>query len=403
MDENKLNSMQKSFKILEDRKKKLLLDDSTQIEGLKEHVKEIRKYSINNLQELIETAIKKFEENGIEVIYAENSNEALNEIYKIVKDEKIIAKSKSNTINEIMLSEFLEKKGIELVETDLGDRIVQLDPESKGPSHPIGPAAHLNMEKIAEIASKNFKVNVKPEARPILDIIKKDVIEKLSKCNIGLTGANTVAAEDGSVIMVHNEGNISLVSMKDIHIVVVGVDKLLRTIEEGISLVKLETIFATGKTIPAYINVISSPSKTADIEQILLKDMYGAKRVIVILLDNGRTKALKEYDECLLCIGCGSCIVACPVYNVTGYEFGYKGYLGGRGVSFSYFIKDNGTCFDAGLFKCTECGLCTIECPLNIKTNKMIEKLRENSVKSDIYPNKHGETAKKIKKNGSPF
>lgn len=403
MDQVKLKAMQRSFNILEERKKKLLEDENEHINELRENVKEIRQYSVSNLEELVKTAKKSFQENGMEVIFAEDAQKALDEIYKIVKDEKIIAKSKSNNVNEIGLSAFLNDKGIEIVETDLGDRIVQLDPESHGPSHPIGPASHLNMQKIAQIASERFGVEVKPEPRAILDIIKSDIVERLSNCSVGITGANSAAAEDGALIMVHNEGNISLVSMKDTHIVVVGIDKLVRTVEEAVSVVKLETIFATGKKIPAYMNVITSPSKTADIEQVLLKDMYGAKRVVVILLDNGRSEVVKENEECLLCIGCGSCIVSCPVYNVTGSDFGYRGYLGGRGVALSQFITDNKTCFDSGLFKCTLCGLCTIECPVNIKTNEIIEKLRERSVKSGICPDKHHETKEKIKKQGSPF
>lgn len=403
MDNTKLNAMRRSFDIIETRKKKLLNDENKRISDLRERVKEIRKYSIENLEELIKTAKTRFLENGIEVIFAENAQVALDEIYKIIKDEPIIAKSKSNNVNEIGLSTFLQGKGIEIVETDLGDRIVQMDPESYGPSHPIGPAAHLDMEKIAQIASKKFGVEVKPEPKSILDIFKADIIERLSNCNIGITGANSVAAEDGALVMVHNEGNISLVSMKDTHIVVVGIDKLVRTTEEAVSVVKLETIFATGKKIPAYMNVITSPSKTADIEQVLLKDMYGAKRVIVILLDNGRGEALKNSADCLLCIGCGSCIVSCPVYNVTGSDFGYRGYLGGRGIVLSHFITDNKTCFDSGLFKCTLCGLCTFECPVNIKTNEMIEKLREKSVKSGVCPGEHHVTTEKIKKQGSPF
>lgn len=403
MDKTNLKSLHKSFKIIRNRKSQLLEDEKKQITDLREQVKEIRKYSVENLPELIETAKNRFEENGIEVIFAEDSQKALDEIYTIIEEEKIVSKSKSNTVNEIGLSEFLETRGIELVETDLGDRIVQIDSESSGPSHPIGPAAHLDMKQIAKIASSKFGKDIKPEPREIQDVIKQDVLERLSKCSVGITGANSVAAHDGALLMVHNEGNITLVSMKDIHIVVVGIDKLVRTVEESVSVVKLETIFATGKKIPAYMNVISSPSKTADIEQILLKDMYGAKRVIVILLDNGRSKILEEYPECLLCIGCGSCIVSCPVYNVTGNEFGYKGYLGGRGISFSRFIKDPKTCFDSGLFKCTACGQCTLECPVNIKTNKIIEKLRAESVKKGIFPDKHGKTAEKIKKEGSPF
>ncbi len=403
MDEAKLDAMRRSFNIIETRKKKLLEDENERISKLRENVKEIRKYSIENLEELIETAKTRFLENGMEVIFAENSQAALDAIYKIIKDESIIAKSKSNNVNEIGLSAFLGKKGIEIVETDLGDRIVQMDPESYGPSHPIGPAAHLDMEKIAQIASEKFGVEVKPEPKSILNIFKADIIKRLEKCNVGITGANSAAAEDGALVMVHNEGNISLVSMKDTHIIVVGIDKLVRTVEDAVSVVKLETIFATGKKIPAYMNVITSPSKTADIEQVLLKDMYGAKRAIVILLDNGRIEALKNNKECLLCIGCGSCIVSCPVYNVTGSDFGYRGYLGGRGIVLSHFITDNKTCFDSGLFKCTLCGLCTSECPVNIKTNEMIEKLREQSVKSGVCPDEHHGTCEKIKKQGSPF
>jgi len=403
MDDAKLDAMRRSFNIIETRKKKLLKEENERISKLQERVKKIREYSIGNLEELIETAKTRFLENGMEVIFAENSQVALDEIYKLIKDESIIAKSKSNNVNEIGLSAFLGSKGIEIVETDLGDRIVQMDPESYGPSHPIGPAAHLDMEKIAQIASKKFGVDVKPEPKSILNIFKADIIERLANCNVGITGANSVAAEDGALVMVHNEGNISLVSMKDTHIVVVGIDKLVRTVEDAVSVVKLETIFATGKKIPAYMNVITSPSKTADIEQVLLKDMYGAKRVIVILLDNGRSEALKQSKECLLCIGCGSCIVSCPVYNVTGSDFGYRGYLGGRGIVLSNFITDNKICFDSGLFKCTLCGLCTLECPVNIKTNEMIEKLREMSVQSGVCPYQHHGTTEKIKKQGSPF
>ena len=289
-----------------------------------------------------------------------------------------------------------------MVETDLGDRIVQLDPDSS-PSHPIGPASHLKIEDIAKIISNEFNIDIKPEARAILDIIKQDVLLKLTKCNIGITGANSVAADDGSVITVHNEGNINLVSMLDIHIIIVGIDKLVETIEDAVSVVKLETIYATGETVPAYMNVISSNSKTADIEKILLNGMYGPRRVVVILLDNGRTKAIEEGGECLLCIGCGSCIVTCPIYNEIGNEFGYKRYLGGRGVVLSSFIDGNQSCFDSGLFTCTLCGLCTDKCPVGIKTNNLIKNLRNDSVDMNIIVDEHKSIKDRIKKNGSPF
>ncbi|MGC9516972.1 MAG: LUD domain-containing protein [Methanomicrobiales archaeon] len=398
MNKSQLETMRQSFQIMDQRRNELLKDKST--DKLREKVKKIRENSINNLSELIETAKIRFKENGIELKYAENDSDALNIIYKIIGDNEFISKSKSNTIAEIGLSDFLKSKGIELIETDLGDRIVQLNPDNHSSSHPIGPALHLNIEKIAEIVSKNLNVAVKPEPREILDLLKSNVLNELEKCSIGITGANSVAAQDGSVVIVHNEGNVNLVSMMDTHIVLVGIDKLVGTIEEAISVVKLETLYATGTRVPSYMNVVSGPSKTADIEKRLIEDMYGAKKVIVIFLDNGRSEAI---DKCLWCIGCGSCIVSCPVYNAIGYDFGYRGYLGGRGVAFSKYIRGSETSFKSGLFSCTLCGLCTLECPVNIPTNEIIEDMRKDVVKKGYYNKKHSQIVKKIKKNGTPF
>ncbi len=398
MNKNELKTMRNSFKVLDERRSEILNDPK--IKKLQDRVKKIREESIENLEELLETAQKSFEENGIELLYAENSEIACNLIYDLIKTEKIIAKSKSNTVFEIGLSNFLKEKNIGLVETDLGDRIVQLNPHDKRPAHPIGPALHLNVEKIAEIISESMNEDIEPHPRTIMEMVKADVLEELNKCQVGITGANSVAAEDGSLVMVHNEGNISLLTMMDTHIIVVGIDKLVSTIEDAISVIKLETAYATGTKIPSYINVISAPSKTADIEKRLLKGMYGAKRVVVILLDNGRRNAMKE---CLWCIGCGSCIVACPVYNAVGYEFGYKGYLGGRGVAMSKFIRDEKTSFDSGLYMCTLCGLCTLECPVSTPTFEIVEKLRLNSQKAGFYPKAHDNIKKNIKSSGNPF
>ncbi len=399
MNESDINIMNRSFNIL-DRRRSTLLNDEATIK-LKERVKKIRKNSVEHLSTLLEKAQGTLQDNGIEVILAKDAEEARDAIYQLVKEEKMVAKSKSNTAGEIKLTEYLENKNVEVIETDLGDRIVQFH-ESR-PTHPIGPACHLDMGMISEIVSDEFQREVEAEPRAILDAVKTDILEKIPQCKVGITGANSVAAEDGSLLMVHNEGNISLLTMLDLHIVLVGIDKLVPTLEEAVSVVKLETIYATGKTVPAYMNVVSSPSKTADIEQIILKDMYGAKRVVLVFLDNGRTKALQEKEECLWCIGCGACIVNCPVYTTIGPDFGYLRHLGGRGIVMSYFIDNNEICYESGLYQCTLCGLCSVECPVGMPINDMLEDLRRESVKKGLYPEKHEIIKNNLKSTGSPF
>jgi len=368
------------------------------IKELQKNVKNIRENSIKNLKGLLDKAEGSFKDNDIEFYIAKNGEEANNIIYDIVKDEEIIAKSKSNTLSEIGLVDFLKKKNLEVIETDLGDRIIQLIDD--GPVHPTAPALHFSIQEIADIIQEKLKMKVEPKPRHILETIKADVLEKLKKASVGVTGANAVAAHEGSIVMIHNEGNISLLTLKDTHIIVFGIDKLVDTLEDAMSVAKLETAYATGAKLPSYINVVSGPSKTADIQKILLKDMYGARRIVAIALDNGRSKTP---PECLWCIGCGSCIIHCPVYNIVGYDFGYKGYLGGRGVAFTRFIEGEKASFEAGIYMCTLCSRCTQACPLEIPIADIIEDVRCQVQSAGYSIDAHENIRKNIKENGTPF
>ena len=400
MKASELETMRKSFSTVKNRSNSI--KDSPSTKRLESRGREIKKFSIENNEELLNQLLESFKRNGIDCVMADTSEDAIDIIDELIDEygATTIAKAKSNTLGEINLKKHLADKDIDVVETDLGDRILQLKKTDNKPVHPTGPASHLNISKITDIVNESLDVNVNPEPRAIMETVRMDVLNRLKNARVGISGANAIAAEEGSLVMVHNEGNISIVSLKDLHIIVAGIDKILPCLEDAISIVKLETIFATGNFVTSYMNVISGPSKTADIEKKLLKNMYGAERVVVILLDNGRSEAT---EECLYCIGCGNCVVHCPVYNAVGNEFGFNNYLGGRGVAMSKFIEDEETCYDSGLYMCTLCGLCTLNCPVSIPTNEIIENMRKLSADVGFYPKAHGKIKDNISKNDSPY
>ena len=393
MKASELETMRKSFSTVKNRSNSI--KDSPSTKRLESRGREIKKFSIENNEELLNQLLESFKRNGIDCVMADTSEDAIDIIDELIDEygATTIAKAKSNTLGEINLKKHLADKDIDVVETDLGDRILQLKKTDNKPVHPTGPASHLNISKITDIVNESLDVNVNPEPRAIMETVRMDVLNRLKNARVGISGANAIAAEEGSLVMVHNEGNISIVSLKDLHIIVAGIDKILPCLEDAISIVKLETIFATGNFVTSYMNVISGPSKTADIEKKLLKNMYGAERVVVILLDNGRSEAT---EECLYCIGCGNCVVHCPV-------FGFNNYLGGRGVAMSKFIEDEETCYDSGLYMCTLCGLCTLNCPVSIPTNEIIENMRKLSADVGFYPKAHGKIKDNISKNDSPY
>ncbi|MCR5026573.1 MAG: LUD domain-containing protein [Methanobrevibacter sp.] len=399
MKKSELETMRKSFNTVKSRSSEI--KDSPQVKRLEKRGREIKKYSIENSKELYNQALESFKYNGIDVEFAKTKEDAINIIEDLLKDldSKVIAKSKSNTLGEIELKSKLSSK-YDIVETDLGDRILQLKKTDNKPVHPTGPASHLNVDEITHIVNDSLKSNVSPIPREIMELVREDVLNRLKDASVGISGANAITAEEGSCIMVHNEGNISLVSLKDLHIIVAGIDKIVPTLEDAISIAKLETVYATGNYVTSYMNIISGPSKTADIEKKLLKNMYGAKKVVVILLDNGRSQAS---EECLWCIGCGNCVVHCPVYNAVGNEFGFNNYLGGRGVAMSKFIEDDETCYESGLYMCTLCGLCTLNCPVAIPTNEIIENMRKLSSEVGFYPKAHGKIKDNVSKNDTPY
>ena len=344
-----------------------------------------RESSVGN-EELLKLAVKNLKENGIRVFITETKEDAISHILKEIGTEKMVVKAKSNATREIDLVAELESAGMEVIETDIGDRIIQISNET--PSHPTGPLSHLTIQDISRYASRYFEREVPPVAEEIVELIKSDISGHLQKANIGITGANAIAAEEGAVLLIHNEGNILEVAMRPKkHIIVAGTDKIYPNLDEAVNMARLQTFYATGSLIPSFMNIIGGPSKTADIEKRLFKGLHGPKDICIVLIDNRRSEIIqKGFEELLYCIGCGSCLLHCPVYNFVGNKFGEEKNLGGRGVVYSAVLE--GPEKD-GLVSCVTCARCKENCPVSLDIPDLVGRLRKEYLDRDVMIESH--------------
>jgi len=368
-------------------------------EDLKRELRRIKEYSIKNLFALKAKAIDNLEKQGVKVFEAKDSKEAKEILLKLIPEGETIVKSKSNVINEIGIED-LEKRN-EIIETDCGDFLVQISEESS--VHPVTPALHLTVDRIVRVIEKRFGVRLEEKPEKIVKWVRGYLREKILKAKIGLSGANIISA-DGGIFIVENEGNISLVSrLPEKHIIVASIDKIVSTIQDAITICKALAIYGTGASLPTYINVISSPSKTADIQKQIVYGAHGPKEVYLILLDNGRSRIIEEgLEEILYCINCGACLYFCPVYRQIFDNYGYK-YFGGRGVSLISFIFGVEKAFERGLFYCTTCSACKEQCPLSIDIPSLIRKVREIAVKKNLTTKTNLEMIENLESVGNPF
>jgi len=368
-------------------------------EALKRELRRIKEYSIKNLFDLKAKVIENLKKQGVQVFEARDSKEAKEILLKLIPMRETIVKSKSNVINEIGIED-LEKRN-EIIETDCGDFLVQICEESS--VHPVTPALHLTVDRIVRVIDKKFGVKLEEKPEEIIKWVRGYLREKISKAKIGLTGANVISA-DGAIFIVENEGNISLISrLPEKHIIVASIDKIVPSIQDAITICKALAIYGTGTSLPTYINVISSPSKTADIQKQIVYGAHGPKEVYLILLDNGRNKIIEEgLEEILYCINCGACLYFCPVYRQIFDNYGYK-YFGGRGVSLISFIFGIDKAFEKGLFYCTTCSACKEQCPLSIDIPILIRKVRETAVKKNLTTKTNFEMIENLESVGNPF
>jgi L-lactate dehydrogenase complex protein LldG len=374
---DEIKALKKAFSSVKDRQKKNRPYD---LDEKIARLKAVREASVGN-DELLKRAITNMEKNGIKVLPAESRDDALRVIFQEIGSEKLIVKSKSNVTKEIELTSALESQGVEVIETDIGDRILQL---LKGkPSHPTGPVAHLSAKTIAEGLSKVYQKKISNDPKEIVEVVREEIRRYLDKASIGITGANAITAEEGSMVIAHNEGNIFEVIRRQKHIVVTAIDKVYPTVEDALNMLKIICFNATGSLIPSFVEIISGVSKTADVEKKFIRGVHAPGEIVLVLLDNRRSEIIEQgYRELLFCIDCGNCLLHCPMYNTIGTEFAEDKYLGGKGLAYKSLADEE---VNRKLEFCLTCGRCRKNCPLSIDVPSVIRNIRSDSIPQELY------------------
>ncbi|NPV70735.1 MAG: LUD domain-containing protein [Firmicutes bacterium] len=369
--------------------------------ALSRRLREIKAYSITNLDALVKRAVAAMQAVNCKVFYARTGAEARDYILGVIRKGPVV-KSKTNAGKEIGLVDALEAAGIQVIETDLGDRIVQL--AGSHPSHSLVPALHIPLERIAQIFSEETGQVVDPTLDACIAAARKGLLHYMLDAQYGISGANAIAADSGTIFLIENEGNVRAVTnLPHTHIVIAGIEKIVPTPQDALTVVQAASVYGLGQDLGTYVSCISGPSRTGDIEYKVALGMHGPKEVHVVLLDNGRSEAIRQgYEEALYCTNCGSCLNFCPVYGAIGERYGYK-YLGGRGIAFTAFHAGLDTAVAEGLPLCTTCESCKATCPAQIDAPKLVKRLRKDAGCSALEFEPYAQAKAEIDRNGNPY
>lgn len=357
-----------------------MLKVTAQYPELTKALRQTKEYAINHLDTLLPQAIKSLEAKGCKVFVSQSEQGARDYIAGIVK-EQLVVKSKTNAGKEIGITNYLQSKGAKVVETDLGDRLTQLEGKGKS-THTLAPAIHLPMEECAKLLSKDVGEELPNDEKVLVQAARRSLRDYLLGADVGISGANAIDAETGSVFVTENEGNIRCVtSMPRVHIVIAGIEKIVPTLTDGLMVVKADSAYGVGQDIGTYVSVIDGISQYNEAALDFLNGAQGPEEVHVVFLTQGRYEAIEQgYGEALYCINCGSCLNFCPVYAEIGNHYGYK-YLGGRGAIFAAFHGEAlDKAQDAGLSLCIGCKRCEEACAVGMHTPDMIARLRADVV-----------------------
>ena len=367
--EEKLKNVAHRQKVL----RKARIDDLGDFEIRRREMNAIKEDVLQNHDEYLESIKKEIESSGGQVHFAKDAEEARKVITKIAKDAdaKICVKAKSMTSEEIELTPYLEEAGLEVWETDLGEYILQLANEK--PSHIIAPAIHKTKDEISLLFCEKLGIKKTDDPEELTRAARKVLREKFLTADVGISSANAVIAENGTVVLVENEGNIRLTTtLPQVHIALVGIEKIISKMDDAAKHLPLLVRSATGQKLSIYTSFIKGPRRPDEID--------GAKEFHLVFLDNGRSKMKEDpvLREALKCIRCGSCLNACPVYQHIGGHAYSSVYPGPIGAMITHTLATGKNGWELP-FVSSLCGACSETCPANIPIHKILIELRKRA------------------------
>lgn len=346
-------------------------------EEWRSHGEEIRQHVLENLDYYLFELSEQVAKRGGHVFFAKTAEEASDYIEQIAVEKKVkkVVKAKSMVTEEISLNKKLEEVGCEVIETDLGEYILQVD-DHDPPSHIVVPALHKNKEQIRDVFTKklNYTNTEKPEelAWHARQVLRNEYLT----ADMGITGCNFAVAETGSITLVTNEGNADLVAaLPKTQVVVMGMERIVPTFAEMEVLVGMLTRSAVGQKLTSYVTTLTGPREDGDVD--------GPEDFHLVIVDNGRSDILGgEFQSVLQCIRCAACVNVCPVYrHVGGHSYGSI-YSGPIGAVLSPLLGGYEE-YKELPYASTLCGACTDACPVKIPLHELLHKHRQVIVEKE--------------------
>ncbi len=351
----------------------------THLETWREKASAIRMRALDDLPAYLDTFSANATKAGAVVYRAKDAQTANDIVFNILKDRgaRRIVKSKSMVTEEIGLNEYLLSRDMSVVETDLGEYIVQLAGEP--PSHILGPALHKDRQQIGRLFEQKLGVRYTEDVSELIKIARNELRTEFFRADAGISGTNFAVSDSGSLVIFTNEGNGRMVTtLPPLHVAVLSIEKMIPSLSDLPTFIRLLPRSASGQTLSSYMSVITGTRKPGE--------LTGAKELHIVLVDNGRFEILAgEFREILKCIRCSACLNTCPVYRVVGGHAYGSTYPGPMGIVLTTLLNGMEEAHPL-LDATTLCGACTEVCPVQVPLPKLLSTLREKRVTDGFTP-----------------